>query len=231
MAERAAVIVAGGTGTRMRAKTAKQFLPLDGKPVIIHTLEAFRNFDAGIKFVLVLFESLESEWREIADQWLDDPDAITVVKGGAERFHSVRNGLEALDDDVELVAIHDAVRPLVSRHTIERCFEAAGLHGAAVPVVPVVDTIRRMSGKAGMTLPRHELVAVQTPQCFRRSNIVDAYRNEYRPEFTDDASVAEYAGMAIATVEGNRSNLKITTPEDMLIAEALMGKVDEPTDE
>lgn len=220
---KAAIIVAGGTGTRMMAKTAKQFLPLAGKPVIVHTIEAFRTFDPTMGFVLVLFKGLEKQWRDIAEEWLATPSEITVVEGGAERFHSVRNGLDAVDVAVDLVAIHDAVRPLVSQGTIGRCFEAARRFGAAIPVVPVVDTIRRMTGKAGITLPRHELVAVQTPQCFQREPIVEAYRTDFQPYFTDDASVAEFAGMSIATVEGNRTNLKITTPEDILIAEALLG--------
>ena len=222
MSARAAIIVAGGTGTRMKAKTAKQFLPLSGKPVIVYAIEAFRAYDPEMDFVLVLFRGLEAEWRSIAERWLDRPDEIRVVEGGAERFHSVKIGLGAVDRRIDLVAIHDAVRPLASQGTIGRCFDAAARYGAAIPVVPVVDTIRRMTGKAGMTLPRHELVAVQTPQCFQRARIAEAYETEFQPQFTDDASVAEFAGMSIATVDGNRTNLKITTPEDISIAEALL---------
>lgn len=222
MSKRAAIIVAGGTGTRMKAKTAKQFLPLLGKPVIVHTIEAFRSFDPDIELVVVLFKGLESEWRDIAERWLDRPESIGCVEGGAERFHSVRNGLEGLSASAEVVAIHDAVRPLVARDTLHRCFEAASRTDAAIPVVPVVDTIRRHTPSGGITLPRHELVAVQTPQCFRVERIKAAYRTEFQPAFTDDASVAEHAGLAVTTVAGNRTNLKITTPEDLAIAEALL---------
>lgn len=207
----------------MGGHIAKQFMHLGGKPMILHAFEAFHRFDPLMQFILVLFPALEAEWRAItAAQHFDVPHK--VVHGGAERFHSVQNGLAALGPNVEYIAIHDAVRPLVSRDTIARSFEAAQLHGAAVPVVAVTDTIRQMHSGQSTTLPRHELMAVQTPQCFSRNVLLSSYNVPYEPSFTDDASVVERAGHYIHLSEGNRSNIKLTTPEDILIAHALLGR-------
>ena len=220
MPKKAVIIVAGGTGTRMNSKIAKQFLSLDNKPILIHTFEAFARYDAQMQFVLVLFPELKRQWEEIAEaNSFTIPH--TVVDGGAERFHSVLNGLNALDPDIEIVAIHDAVRPLVSQETIKRCMNAAAKSGAAIPVLPVTDTIRKIEGKFSRTIPRHKLVAVQTPQCFRTEIIKTAYQTDYDILFTDDASVVAAANYPIELVEGNRTNLKITTSEDLAIAEAL----------
>jgi 2-C-methyl-D-erythritol 4-phosphate cytidylyltransferase len=221
MAKRAVILVAGGTGTRMQTKTAKQFIPLCGKPVLFHTFEAFYRWDPNIYFVLVLFKGLESTWRQLCIEY-NFRIAHTIVEGGVERFHSVKNGLDALPMDIELVGVHDAVRPLVSSETIIRCFDSAEKFGAAIPTVPVTDTIRQVRGKSSITLPRHELLAVQTPQCFARKVIDQAYNVEYTPIFTDDASVVEQAGQSITLVEGNRTNIKITTPEDLTIAAAFL---------
>lgn len=223
MAKRAVILVAGGTGTRMQTKTAKQFIPLCGKPVLFHTFEAFQNWDPQIHFVLVLFKGLETTWRQLCDKHnFCIPHAL--VEGGAERFHSVKNGLAVLPSEIELVGVHDAVRPLVSAETISRCFDGAEKYGAAIPTVPVTDTIRQVRGKSSITLPRHELLAVQTPQCFARKVIEQAYDVEYTPIFTDDASVVEQAGHSITLVEGNRTNIKITTPEDLTTAAAFLGE-------
>lgn len=220
MPKKAVIIVAGGTGTRMKSKIAKQFLNLANKPVLIHTFEAFARYDAQMQFILVLFPDLRDQWEEIA---LANNFTIPhqIIDGGAERFHSVRNGLNALDPDVEIVAIHDAVRPLVSQETIKRCMDTAATSGAAIPVLPVTDTIRKTEGKSSMTIPRHKLVAVQTPQCFQTEIIKTAYQTDYDIAFTDDASVVAAANYPIELVEGNRTNLKITTSEDLAIAEAL----------
>jgi 2-C-methyl-D-erythritol 4-phosphate cytidylyltransferase len=221
MSKKAVIIVAGGTGTRMQLNTAKQFLPLAEKPVLLHTFEAFRLYDPDMQFVLVLFKGLHGEWNKIVR---DYGFAIkhTIVDGGDERFHSVKNGLAALDKDIELVAIHDAVRPFVSVETITRCFEAAEKNGSAIPAVPVVDTIRRVVDRHSQTIPRKELVAIQTPQCFQTDIIKKAYETNYQDLFTDDASVVENMGEEISIVEGNRRNLKITTREDLLIAHAFL---------
>lgn len=221
MPKKAVIIVAGGTGTRMKSKIAKQFLPLAGRPVIFHIFEAFARFDPNMQFILVLFPGLIDQWKELAKSQNFNL-RHTLVSGGEERFHSVRNGLEMLDDDVEIVAIHDAVRPLVSQATITKCFEAAQKSGAAIPVLPVIDSIRKIEGDTSVPIPRHELVAVQTPQCFKKKLITKAYQASYNIAFTDDASVAASANFDVELVEGNRTNLKITTSEDLAIAEALI---------
>lgn len=214
-------MVAGGTGTRMGSATAKQFLLLAGKPIILHAFEAFHAFDPEAQFILVLYPALREEWQQLVQKY-QFTLPHTLVDGGAERFHSVRNGIAALSDEVELVAVHDSVRPLVEEATISRSFAAAEEHGAAVPVVPVTDTIRRQQGTLSFTLPRHELVAIQTPQCFQRSILESAYNVDFETTFTDDASVVERSGQYVHLCKGNRANIKVTTPEDMLIGEALM---------
>lgn len=169
MQGRAVIIVAGGTGTRMNSPTPKQFLPLSGKPVLMHTFEAFHRFDPDMEFVLVLFKGLEDSWKGLIEKH-GFTMSHTVVTGGRERFHSVKNGLDALSPDVKLVGIHDAVRPMVSQGTIARCFEAAAAHGAAIPAVHVVDTIRMVQGFASHTLPRKELMGRADPAMFPKGN-------------------------------------------------------------
>jgi 2-C-methyl-D-erythritol 4-phosphate cytidylyltransferase len=221
MPKRAVIIVAGGTGTRMNLNVAKQFIPLADKPILLHTFDAFRLYDESMQFILVLYKSLHGEWRKIREEYgFNLPHE--VVEGGEERFHSVRNGLLALEPDVEIVAIHDAVRPLVSRETIERAFAEAEKSGAAIPAIPVIDTIRRLTNHKSTTLPRKELVAIQTPQCFRTEILKKAYETKYTDFFTDDASVVEHAGYEVSIVEGNRRNIKITTREDLLVAHSFL---------
>ena len=205
----------------MNSKIAKQFLPLSGKPILIHTFEAFYRYDPEMQFILVLFPDLKSQWAEIVRGHNFQIDH-TIVDGGEERFHSVRNGLAALDPEVEIVAVHDAVRPLVSIDTINRCMDAAKEFGGAIPALPLTDTIRKMEGKSSYTIPRHQLVSVQTPQCFKVENIQTAYRAKYDMAFTDDASVLASANFPVELVNGNRTNLKITSSEDLAIAEALL---------
>jgi 2-C-methyl-D-erythritol 4-phosphate cytidylyltransferase len=221
MSKKAVIIVAGGTGTRMQLKTAKQFLPIAGRPVILHTLDAFREYDKGLQIVVVLFKELFSDFHGLLREYNYKQD-FDIVEGGAERFHSVKKGLEKIENGVELVAVHDAVRPLVSVETIRRTFEEAHRTGAAIPAIPVVDTIREVNNGKSATLDRSKLKAVQTPQCFRYPILKTAYSIEFDPKFTDDASVVESAGHAISIVDGNRTNIKITTREDLLIAEALL---------
>lgn len=215
------ILVAGGTGTRMHRPVAKQFLPLGDRPVIFHTLDRFREALPGLHVVLVLHESLRGAWDAlVADAPEMQVDA--VVNGGAERFHSVRNGLNALPAGPGWVAIHDAVRPFVEADTIRRCFDAAVDTGAAIPVVPVKDTIRRLDAAGHAPLDRASLRAVQTPQVFDLEALRKAYSVEFDPLFTDDASVWESHGRAVTLVEGDLHNLKITTPEDLLSAEAFL---------
>lgn len=226
------VIVAGGSGLRCGGSIPKQFRLLGGRPLLARTIEAFARALPAARIVVVLPAAHIAFWRDLAARF--DLPRHTVVEGGAERFHSVARGLDALPDDVELIAVHDGVRPLVTTGMIRRVAEAAEEHGAAVPVVPVVDSFRETDGAGGShAVDRSRLRIVQTPQIFRGWLLREAYGAGYRPEFTDDASVAEAAGHTVFLAEGERSNLKITTPEDLTIAEAILRAREEeqqPTD-
>mgnify|MGYP000867421105 CR=1 FL=1 len=215
------ILVAGGTGTRMHRSVAKQFLPLGGRPVIFHTLARFREALPQLHVVLVLHESLHATWESLVSE---SPEMAVdaVVTGGEERFHSVRNGLAALPEGPGWVAIHDAVRPFVEPATIQRCYAAAERVGAAIPVVPVKDTIRRVDDARNAPLDRATLRAVQTPQVFDLAALRRAYAADYEARFTDDASVWEAQGKSVELVEGDLHNIKITTPEDLLSAEAFL---------
>ncbi len=220
-----AVIVAGGKGLRMGGEIPKQFLPVGGEPVLMRTVKAFRRYSPGIGIVLVLPHLQQDYWRELCREY-SFAETCTVVDGGETRFHSVRNALAVIPDGAEgEVAVHDGVRPFPSAATIDRVFREARRTGAAVPVVPVVDTLRRVSAggeETSVTVARGEYRIVQTPQVFGIQVLKDAYRQEYTPFFTDDASVVEAAGHRIALVEGNRENIKITTPFDLDVAEAIV---------
>jgi 2-C-methyl-D-erythritol 4-phosphate cytidylyltransferase len=222
------ILVAGGTGTRMHQPVAKQFLPLGGRPVIFHTLDRFRQALPDLHVVLVLHESLHGIWNGLVAE-APEMAVDAVVTGGAERFHSVRNGLAALPEGRGTVAIHDAVRPFVEVETIRRCFNAAVAHGAAIPVVPVKDTIRRVGAEGNEPLDRATLRAVQTPQVFDVERLRAAYEAEYVPLYTDDASVWESQGGHLELVEGDLHNIKITTPEDLLSAEAFLNLRSSPS--
>ncbi len=218
--KRYALIVAGGTGKRMGAEIPKQYLELAGKPVLMHTLERFKAFDDSIEIITVLPENQLRFWADLQKKYsFNIPH--TLVKGGRARFFSVRNGLKFIDVP-GLVAIHDGVRPFVSFETIKRCFETAEKRGNAIPVIPPLDTLRMISDKGSKPINRLLVRQVQTPQVFRADKIKKAYLQEYRPEFTDDATVLENTGVKINLVEGNRENIKITTPEDLVISAALL---------
>jgi 2-C-methyl-D-erythritol 4-phosphate cytidylyltransferase len=215
-----AVIVAGGSGKRMGAEIPKQYLELDGKPVLMHTLERFKAFDESVEIITVLPENQLRFWDELQKKYsFDIPH--TLVKGGKARFFSVRSGLQFVDSP-GLVAIHDGVRPFVSVETIKRCFEVAGQLGNAIPVVPPSDTLRMIDENGSVPLNRLMVRQVQTPQVFNAELIRNAYRQEYLPEFTDDATVLEKTGVKINLVEGNRENIKITNPEDLIISAAIL---------
>lgn len=214
-----ALIVAGGTGSRMGTDIPKQFLELSGKPVLMHTIERFWSFDVSIKIVTVLPEDQMGYWEELQKKH-SFSIPCTLVKGGPARFFSVKNGLEMIEDS-SLVAIHDGVRPLVSLDTIKRCFDAAQKFGNAVPVISPADSVRMITEQGNMPVNRQFLRIIQTPQVFDSKLIKKAYLQDYSPEFTDDASLLEKTGETIHLVEGNRENLKITNPEDLAVAEAL----------
>lgn len=222
------IIVAGGGGRRMGGTLPKQFRLLGGRPVLARTIDAFAAALPGAEIVVVLPESHVGFWRDFAARF--DVAEHRIAVGGAERFHSVKNGLAQLGDDPELIAVQDAARPLVTASLIRRTAEAAREYGAAVPVVEPVDSLRETDGTGSRPVDRRRLRIVQTPQIFRAGLLRGAYEAEYREEFTDDASVVERTGHPIALCEGERSNLKLTTPEDMAIAEALLA-AREDTDE
>lgn len=211
-----AIIVAGGKGLRMGGEVPKQFLPINGKPILMHTIEAFRKALDGIEIILVLPADQHEYWQKLCQDYnFCSPELI--AKGGETRFHSVKNGLALLPDDEDaVVGIHDGVRPFVSKETIQRCYAAAAGGRAVVPVVPVVETIRQIlpNGKS-ITRPRDEYRLVQTPQTFPLVMLKKAYEQSYSGTFTDDASVVEAMGEEILMVEGNRENIKITTPSDL----------------
>ena len=211
-----AIIVAGGKGLRMGGDVPKQFLPINGKPILMHTIEAFRKALDGIEIILVLPADQHEYWQKLCKDYnFCSPELI--AKGGETRFHSVKNGLALLPDDEDaVVGIHDGVRPFVSKETIQRCYAAAAGGRAVVPVVPVVETIRQIlpDGKS-ITRPRDEYRLVQTPQTFPLVMLKKAYEQPYSETFTDDASVVEAMGEEILMVEGNRENIKITTPSDL----------------
>ena len=211
-----AIIVAGGKGLRMGGEVPKQFLPINGKPILMHTIEAFRKALDGIEIILVLPADQHEYWQKLCQDYnFCSPELI--AKGGETRFHSVKNGLALLPDDEDaVVGIHDGVRPFVSKETIQRCYATAAGGRAVVPVVPVVETIRQIlpDGKS-ITRPRDEYRLVQTPQTFPLVMLKKAYEQSYSETFTDDASVVEAMGEEILMVEGNRENIKITTPSDL----------------
>jgi len=217
-----AIIVAGGAGSRMQADVPKQFLELCGKPVLMHSIMAFADACEDIRIIVVLPSEQIEYWQELCRRHgFTLPHGIS--EGGSTRFHSVKNGLSQLPEE-GLVAIHDGVRPLASRQTITGCFREAASYGCAVPVAPVNDSVREVSGQTSRILDRSTLRLIQTPQVFDIALLKKAYEQEYTPAFTDDASVFEKAGHAIHLTEGNVENIKITTPNDLLVAEALMGR-------
>ena len=215
-----AIIVAGGKGLRMNSEVPKQFVVLAGKPVLMHTIEAFARCDAAINIVLVLPGTQIPLWHDLCRKHAFVRQCA-IAEGGETRFHSVSNGL-ALIDGEGLVAVHDGVRPLVSGATIARCFAAAAECQAVVPVVDCVDSLRQIAGTETIAVDRAAFKLVQTPQVFDVQLLKNAYRQAYSPAFTDDASVVESSGAKIRLVEGNRENIKITAPIDLKIANILI---------
>lgn len=228
--KRALLIVAGGKGLRMGGELPKQFIPMAGKPVLMHTLEQFWRWDSQLHVVLVLPESHQPYWRMLCKE-LGCTIPHTVVNGGDTRFHSVSNGLLFLSEcgfgqgeGMALVAVHDGVRPFVATSVMEACFRQAEIHGAVVPVLPMVDSLRQLEGEGSHPVERAHYVAVQTPQVFHFELLCRAYRQPYSEAFTDDASVVESAGHPVTLTTGNRENIKLTTPFDLLVAEALLAQ-------
>jgi len=219
----AVIIVAGGSGSRMKSDTPKQFLEIAGKPILMHTIEAFHKYSDNIKIILVLPQDRWDDWENLKDQYNFLIEHSLVV-GGSTRTDSVRNGL-ALVDNSETVAIHDGVRPLISPEVISDAFQTATNHSTAIVCVASKDSLRQLdTEERSEAVDRKEFRIVQTPQVFRAELIKKAYQKimASNQEFTDDASVAEFCGYSINLVEGEYSNIKITTPEDLIIAESIL---------
>ena len=223
------LIVAGGKGLRMGGDLPKQFIPMHGKPILMHTLEAFHRWDASARVILVLPEDHQPYWKMLCKEiGCKVPHAI--ANGGATRFESVKNGLNCLltkrqeNDQPCLVAVHDGVRPFVTPEVITSCFDKAEESGAVIPVVPMIDSLRELDKEGSHPVDRSCYCAVQTPQVFDLEVIRKAYEQPFSELFTDDASVVEAMGHSIETVAGDRENIKITTPFDLLIAEAMFAR-------
>ena len=215
-----ALIVAGGKGLRMGTDIPKQFLPIGGKPVLMRTLEAFHAYNQAMQLIVVLPHSQQTYWARLCEEYhFSLPHR--VADGGETRFHSVRNGLAWVEAPGR-VGVHDGVRPFVSPEVIARCYALAATKKAVVPVIPVVETVRRLADGGSLTVNREEYRLVQTPQVFDVELLKKAYGQPYSPAFTDDASVVEALGVPVALTEGNRENIKITTPFDLRVAEALL---------
>jgi len=210
------IIVAGGSGSRMKTDIPKQFISIHGLPVLMHTIKAFHQSSIKPEIILVLNESYHLYWKDLcAEHTFDLP--LQVIKGGEQRFDSVKNALSLIREE-SLIAVHDAVRPIVSEELILRSFKQAQINGSSIPVVPSRDSLRKKTGEKTVAINREDILIVQTPQVFKSYILQEAYNQAYSTEFTDDASVVEKSGHMIHTVEGDFKNIKITYPEDLEIA-------------
>lgn len=237
------IIVAGGKGLRMGSDIPKQFLPVGGLPVLMHTIKRFREYSQEMQIILVLPEAQQDYWHGLCKEYAFDVEYI-LANGGETRFHSVKNGLDMIPDNAEgVVGVHDGVRPFPALEVIDRCYKTAKETEAVIPVIPVVETLRHIVNVNcdnvavnnvavnsvavnsvavnSITVPRNDYRLVQTPQTFSVSLLKKSYQQPYNDNFTDDASVVEAMGRRITLVEGNRENIKITTPFDLTVAEAL----------
>lgn len=215
------IIVAGGKGKRMNQELPKQFLTINDLPILMHTLNAFYHHAYQPQIILVLAEADVAYWKSLVSQHqFDVPHQIAF--GGNERFDSVKNGLKLIHEENAVVAIHDAVRPLVSSETISRCFDAAILKGNAIAAIASKDSVRKVNQQGSEALNRAEIYLIQTPQTFQINQLRKAYEQSFQAYFTDDASVVEKAGFDISIEEGDQFNFKITFPEDLILAEAIL---------
>jgi len=222
--KKCAIVVAGGSGSRMGAPMPKQYLEIGGKPILMHTLSKFFEFSHDIDLILVIPTSDMDLWSNLCSHH-DFPIPHKVVAGGNTRFQSVKKGLEALTADHDLVAIHDGVRPFVSVEVIKRSFEEAGQSGSAIAVAPLKDSLRKINADGGSQFQdRQDFRLVQTPQTFQVKKIRQAFQTKELPIFTDDATVYEHQGWEVSLIPGNPENIKITTPEDLDYAAFLLSK-------
>lgn len=221
---RYAIIVAGGIGSRMGAKQPKQFLLLKGKPILVHTIEKFLTIP-NLSIILTLPKEHFSAWETIKKTYFPQIN-IQAIEGGETRYHSVKNGLNTIQNTNSLVAIHDGVRPLVSTSIIEKSFIEAEIHQSAIVSVPLKDSIRHIENGTNTAKNRAEYCLIQTPQTFNTFLLKKAFEHGYQPNFTDDASVFEFDKNTIHLIEGDYTNIKITTQEDLIFAEAMLSKSD-----
>lgn len=218
MSKKFAIIVAGGSGSRMQTDLPKQFLLIHNKPILMHSIEKFAMDDIDI--ILVLNVDYHEYWQKLCTQYSFSIPHV-LVQGGRNRFESVKNALKHVTAH-SIVAVHDAVRPMINQERIKQAYSYAEAHGNAVVAVRSKDSIRRVQDEHSSAVPRDEYYLIQTPQVFQSELLTKAYKEEFRNEFTDDASVVERLGIRINLIEGDYSNLKITFPEDLLFAESLL---------
>jgi len=216
------IIVAGGVGSRMKSDRPKQFLDLNGEPVIIRTIKSFLAYNSQIGIIISVHKNYKSHLEALLLKFELNDQNIQITFGGETRFASVKNGLDLITDPNAIVGIHDAARPLVSQQTIALCYDTAASKGVAVPCVSVSESMRKISNNINSAVNRHEYKIIQTPQCFVASKIKKAFEQNYNSSFTDDATVLESTGEKILLVEGNEENIKITSPHDLLVASALV---------
>lgn len=225
MAKRGVIIVAGGSGRRMGASLPKQFMMLGNEPILARSINRIHEALPAAEIVVVLPKEHIELWKNLSARFIVAPHTIT--HGGEERFHSVLNGIHAMSEEVEYIGVHDAVRPLVSKKLIIRLMLEAEQHEAVIPTIAPPDSYRVVEGDSSHIIDRSTLRIVQTPQVFQAAILRKAYEQEFSPSFTDDASVVEAMGREITLIEGERENIKITTPTDMTLAEAIISKQDE----
>lgn len=218
--KRYAILVAGGKGLRMGQDLPKQFIPVKGEPVLMHTIRRFHQTLPDLTIIVVLPVSQQAYWKKLCETYHFGIRHL-IADGGETRYHSVKNGLALTHKSDAIIAIHDGVRPFVSEEVIRNAFQCAEENGTAIPVTEMVDSVRQIQEGKTVSVPRDQYVLVQTPQAFRSGIIHSAYELPYTNQFTDDASVVEAYGTAVQTIKGNRENIKITTPFDLRIAEVL----------
>lgn len=217
-----AVIVAGGIGKRMQTTLPKQFLVVNGRPILMHTIQKFSDSTFNPQVILVLSKDSINYWKELIQQY-NFTITHQIVEGGTERFHSVKNGIKnIINHPNAIVAIHDAVRPLVTVKTIDNCYKRAIQNGNAIAAIASRDSVRIIHDDGNSAIKRDSVCMVQTPQVFNMEQLRKAYTQEYCSDFTDDASVVEKAGFPISLEEGDHFNIKITYPEDIILAESLL---------
>lgn len=221
MVKKYAIIVAGGSGSRMKSAVPKQFLPLGNKPILVHTIEKFLKIN-DLSIILALPVDAIAYWQKIYGTYFSDLSRIKVVEGGKTRFQSVKNALFSIETNVGLVAVHDGVRPFVTTEIIEKSFEMAGINSSAVVCVDSKDSVRLLNDTGNRAVDRKNVKLIQTPQTFDLEMLKKAYEVEDNKVFTDDASVVEQFGKTIYLMDGDYKNIKITSPEDMEIAEIFL---------